>query len=475
MLLSIAWKNIWRKPSRSLVLIAAIAIGLAGGVFSVAVADGMMKQRNSDAINQQFSHLQVHTQSFNDNYKIKDSIPNVNNIVLQLNQREDIENISKRLKFLGMANSARSSQGAMIVGINPEDEKNVTTIYDCLIDSASSYLTNQSTNEIIISARAAQNLMLVYYEYTDNCEQNFIENKFDEDLLNKIKPIINISMRSKNSFKDSLRKYLSSEEYEKIADIIIRESVQYRLNKKIILRFNDVNGNLVDEAFKVVGIYKTNDAMFDNMNMFVNKDYIANLLNVPLTTCTEIAAITSDIKQTKIIVKQIRENNKSLLIQSYADLDPMSIYQSEFMGIMYNVIIAFILFALSFGIINTILMSVMERTKELGMVMAIGMKKGKVFMMILLESVLVSLTGGVIGMFFGIIASLYFGKVGIDISGYSDVMESFGIEAVMYPSLNFDFFVVMTILVILTGILSSIYPARRALKLNPAEALRSDA
>ena len=475
MLLSIAWKNIWRKPSRSLVLIAAIAIGLAGGVFSVAVADGMMKQRNSEAINQQFSHFQIHSQSFYDNLKISDSIPNAVDVVSQLKQRDDIVNISERLKFLGMANSARSSQGIMIIGINPEDEKNVTTIYDCLIDSTSSYLSAESTNEIIVSSRIAQNLMLVYYEYTDACANNLLENKFDKELLDKLQPIVNVSMRSKNSFKDSLRNYLTSEEYEKIADIIVSESTQYRLNKKIILRFNDIEGNLIDEAFKVVGIYKTNDAMFDNMNVFVNKKYITNLLSVSPVTSTEIAVITADIKQTKTIVEQVRTQNSKLLIQSYADLDPMSIYQSEYMGIMYNVIIAFILFALSFGIINTVLMSVLERTKEFGMVMAIGMKKGKVFLMILYESVFVSITGGVLGMIIGVAFSLYFGKVGIDISGYSDAMESFGIDAVMYPSLNIDFFVGMTILVLLTGILSSIYPARRALKLNPSDALRSDA
>ncbi len=211
------------------------------------------------------------------------------------------------------------------------------------------------------------------------------------------------------------------------------------------------------------------------MNVFVNKKYITNLLSVSPVTSTEIAVITADIKQTKTIVEQVRTQNSKLLIQSYADLDPMSIYQSEYMGIMYNVIIAFILFALSFGIINTVLMSVLERTKEFGMVMAIGMKKGKVFLMILYESVFVSITGGVLGMIIGVAFSLYFGKVGIDISGYSDAMESFGIDAVMYPSLNIDFFVGMTILVLLTGILSSIYPARRALKLNPSDALRSDA
>jgi len=475
MLLSIAWKNIWRKPSRSLVLITAIAIGLAGGVFTIALADGMLKQRNEEAINQQYSHIQFHNKEFYDNPKIKYIIPDAQNLINELQQDSYVQSVSDRLKFLGIANSARNSQGVMIVGINPDKEKEVTTIYDCMIDSSSSYITNESTNDIVISGKMAQNLMLVFYEYNENCRIELEAYNFKPELLDKLTPILDISTRSKNNFKDSLRKYLSSEEYDKFADMITEQSTQYSLNKKITLKFNDVNGNFVEEAFKVVGIYRTNDAMFDNMNVFVNKNYIAKLLNVPAETSTEIAVITTDIKKVKDISKDLKENHKDLLIESYIDLDPMSVWQNEFISIFYNVIIAFILFALSFGIINTILMSVMERTKEIGMIMSIGMKKSKIFAMIMLESIMVSLTGGVVGMIVGAAVSLYFSKAGIDLSAYSSAMESFGMNSVMYPNLSIDFFIGITILVILTGILSAIYPARRALKLNPSEALRSDA
>ncbi|MBN2892025.1 MAG: ABC transporter permease [Bacteroidales bacterium] len=475
MLLSLSWKNIWRKPSRSLVLIAAIAIGLAGGVFTIALADGMLKQRNEEAIKQQFSHLQIHHKDFYDNPKIKDSISDATELIASLYLRDDVVNLSSRLKFLGMANSARSTQGVMITGINPEEEMKVTSIYQCLIDSNSTYLSSESTNDIVISTKIAQNLMLVFYLFNDDCANALLEINFKQEVLDKLNPIKDISLRSKNSFKDSLRKYLNSEEYEKYADMLTEQSTQYSLNKKVILRFNDVDGNLVDEAFKIVGIYKTSDALYDNMNVFVNKKYIAELLGVSPETSTEIAIVTNDLTKAKQTTLELRDENKNLLIESYFDLDPMSVWQNEFIGIFYNVIIAFILFALSFGIINTVLMSVMERTKELGMVMSIGMKKGKVFMMIMYESVMVSLTGGVVGMIIGAAVSLYFGKVGIDISAYSSAMESFGLDTMMYPSLSLGFFVGITILVILTGILSAIYPARRALKLNPSEALRSDA
>lgn len=475
MLLSLSWKNIWRKPSRSIVLIIAIAIGLSGGVFTIALSDGILKQRNEKMIQQQLSHIQIHQEDFYNNPKIKDSIPNASEIVADLTKNPDIIAVSSRLKFLGMINSARSSSGVMINGIDPNEEKKVSTIYQYLIDSSSRYINPESTNEIVISTKIAQDLMLVYYQLNKSGEQALLDINFDPKILAKLKSIEDISMRSKNSFKDSLRNYLSSYEYDKYADMLTEQSTQYSLNKKIILRFNDSKGVLIDDAFKVVGIYKTQDAMFDNMNVFVNKNYIAQLLVVPSTSSTEMALITKDIKTVGSLKNQLVKKYKGVLIQSYIDLDPLSVYQGEFIGLFYNILIAFILFALSFGIVNTVLMSVMERTKEIGMIMAIGMKKGKIFSMIMYESIMISLTGGIIGMIIGATVSLYFEKVGIDVSAYASAMESFGIDTVMYPNLSLSFFISITVLVILTGILSAIYPAKKALKLNPSEALRSDA
>lgn len=117
-------------------------------------------------------------------------------------------------------------------------------------------------------------------------------------------------------------------------------------------------------------------------------------------------------------------------------------------------------------------MAVLERIKELGMLMAIGMNKIRVFGMIMLETVYLTLTGAVVGMLIGQGLIKFFGERGIDLAMYAEGFEAIGYGAVIYPEITLRFYFGVTMLVVATGILSSVYPAIKALRLNPVEATR---
>jgi ABC-type antimicrobial peptide transport system permease subunit len=164
-----------------------------------------------------------------------------------------------------------------------------------------------------------------------------------------------------------------------------------------------------------------------------------------------------------------------LEVVTWKNLLPDVAMLNDLVEVSMIVIMVIILGALGFGIVNTMLMVVLERVRELGMLMAIGMNKRRVFVMIILESVLLCLSGAVIGMAAGAVFIEIFGKKGIDLTAYAQKgMEAWGFNAVMYPTLSFKFYIMVTILVVLTGIAASAYPAWKALKLKPVDALRTD-
>jgi ABC-type lipoprotein release transport system permease subunit len=131
-----------------------------------------------------------------------------------------------------------------------------------------------------------------------------------------------------------------------------------------------------------------------------------------------------------------------------------------------------IMLALAFGIINTMLMAVLERTREIGMLMALGMNRIKVFTMILLETIFLVLAGTPVGVILGISTIAYTHQSGINLKQFSEAYSSLGYSTLIYPTFNARQFFLMLAMVIATAIIASLVPARRALKLKPAEAIR---
>jgi ABC-type antimicrobial peptide transport system permease subunit len=137
------------------------------------------------------------------------------------------------------------------------------------------------------------------------------------------------------------------------------------------------------------------------------------------------------------------------------------------------IITIIIMLALAFGIINTMLMAVLERVREVGMLVALGMSKFKLFFLILNETIFLTLAGSPFGLLFAWIAITYFNRKGMDLSAMGEeMMSSFGFTNVIYPEFPFDKVLEMLLIVVVTAVLSSLFPAIKALRLRPVEALR---
>jgi len=253
----------------------------------------------------------------------------------------------------------------------------------------------------------------------------------------------------------------------------IADKLKVRLRSKIVFTFQDVHGEMQSIAFRVCGIYKTTNGMFDEGNVFVRYGDVFDYTGLPADAVHEAAVRLPDLETCNVVAPQLKSLFPDMDVQDWKEMNPSLSMTMAYIDFFAVIILGIFLLALSFGIINTMLMAVLERTRELGMLGAIGMSKRKIFNMIMLETVFLTLLGGIIGVILGIAIVIPLTKTGIDFSFYmKDYFEDYGFSSIVYPILNAKMLVQTVILVILAGILSAIYPARKALKLKALEAIR---
>ncbi len=241
---------------------------------------------------------------------------------------------------------------------------------------------------------------------------------------------------------------------------------------KVVLNFQDFSNEITSGAFTVIGLFKTSNAQFDKTNAFIPKQKLQALLGKK-DIIHEIAIYLDNREATKKVADKLSSNlPDSYKVQTWRDIQPSLAYINDFNTQLLYFIMVIILLGLAFGIMNTMLMAIMERTRELGMLMAVGMSKNRVFRMVITETIFLSFQGGIIGILIGFGTVEYFGSQGISVAAFSEGLSSFGYGDKIFPFLALYNYPIIAGLVILTALLSSIYPAWKALKLNPAEAIR---
>jgi len=253
------------------------------------------------------------------------------------------------------------------------------------------------------------------------------------------------------------------------------EKLKLDIKSKLVLTFQDANGDIVSDNYKVCGIYRTTNQVYDEMNVFVKKTHLSSICGYDDNVSQEIAVLLKNNEQlteATAEIKALAGNNIS--VRTWKEISPDLGMMTDMMAQYSGYILLIILMALAFGIINTMLMAILERKKELGMMMAIGMNKAKIRIMIVWETIFLTFTGTILGMAIAQILVSYFGKVGIDLTMYSEGFEIMGYDAFLYPALNTGFYIQVVVLTVLTAFFSAIFPIRRAIKMNPAEVLRTE-
>jgi len=402
-LIKISWRNVWRSKLRSLVVILSVVFGILGGIIMIAMSYGLNEERMNNAVETYLSHIQIHNKLFREDYNIKHTINNLDNLENVLNQDERVVSYTKRIILNGMLSNSNGSYGIQIKGVNPETEKNVTNTHEKLIEGE--YFNSKRDNTILVGKKLADKLNL-------------------------------------------------------------------NLKSKVVITFQDEFNELTSLLYRVEGIFKSGNSRYDESNVFVKNLSITK--NLPsFSGIHEIPILLTDIELRSSVKKDLIQLSQNNIVETWDDISKDLAYANEMLAAVLYIFMMIILIGLSFGIVNTMLMAILERKKEIGMLMSIGMNRYKIFLMICFETTFLSM----IALPFGLISSYliveYYSVVGIDLSIVEAGLENFGVGTRLYLKVPQEQYVVVAIMVFMISIISSIFPSLRALKINPVEATKT--
>ncbi|HEY1061713.1 MAG TPA: FtsX-like permease family protein [Daejeonella sp.] len=398
-----AWRNIWRNKTRSIVIMLSIALGLFSGIAILSLYQGMMDSRVRTVIDAEVGHLQMHHPEFKNDYEPELTIKNGQQVLKSLISITGIKLAVPRSISTGMLSSASGSAGVQINGVIPVQEYLVSQLRKKIIDGK--VFDQEKKNQIIIGKKLADKLKL-------------------------------------------------------------------KIGSRLVLTFTDSSREIVSGAFRVCAIYRSDNSPLDERNVYVTMKALNSMLNIG-QSFHEIVLILVQDGNLDAFKEQLSRQFPDLKIETWQEVSPETNLLVKTTNQYSYIIMIIIMLALAFGIVNTMLMAILERTKEIGMMLALGTNRIKIFFLVLLETFILTFAGTPIGIFsaWGIIS--YFQKKGLDLSGMgNEMMNSFGFGSIIFPEFPADKILDVFLIVFLTALLSCLFPALKALRLQPVEALR---
>ena len=248
------------------------------------------------------------------------------------------------------------------------------------------------------------------------------------------------------------------------------ERLETDLGKRVVVMSQDPDNNVADRGFRIVGVYEAKLASLEEVFIYTGRATVQSLLKMD-GLVSEIAIRGPDYRDVEKLLTTVKNASPAgVEVLPWMELDS---YLGMMMGVMDGFVLVWIIvifLALSFGLVNTLMMAVFERVREIGLIQALGMRPTAILYQVLMESVMLLLLGLVIGNLLAL-ASILPLKDGIDISVVAQGMEMMGAGSMLYPALTIHDMVMANSVVIVLGLITSLLPAWRASQYKPVEAI----
>ena len=400
-LATLAWRNLWRNYRRTLIMLAAIVLGVWAMIFFSAMMRGMLDEMMHAGLRVLPGEVQIHHLEYRDDPSVVNSMSMPDGKLREALDSPPITAWTARVKVPGMISSERDNRGVQLLGVDPAGEIAFGFDPDTIIEGR--FLESPEDKGIVIGRKLADRL-------------------------------------------------------------------ETKLGKRVVIMSQNPDNEVADRGVRVVGIYKARLQATEELFVYVGRSTLQKMLGAG-DKVSEIAVTAGNYQEVDHWWPAIAvAAGPDLDTQPWMVLDDYLNSMLTVQGNMNVVIMIIIFLALSFGLVNTLVMAVFERVREIGLMMALGMRPQWVMYQVLLESLILLSLGLVVGNALAVATILPL-ESGIDISVVGEGLEMAGMGTVLYPSLALQDMMMSTAVVLILGLLASLLPAWRASRYNPIEAL----
>jgi len=404
-----AWRNIWRNPRRTALTVSAIAFASLLLVFMLSFQFGSYETMINTAVKIHTGHLQVQAAQYHEKNSIRLVVPDPVKVGRILDAVDNIAAYTFRAQAFSLVSSNRRTYGALVTGIDPRHEVAVSRLKSLVRQGA--FLAAEDIDQALVGRLLAKNL-------------------------------------------------------------------QISVGDELTLLGQGRDGSIAATVVTVKGIYSSGIDEFDRAS-----------LQIPLKTFQQVYSMGRAVHMVVIIARSLWDieplkkiiaadlpslhTPTPLVVLDWNELMPglrQSIEMDLVSGLIFYLLLVLVV---AFSILNTFLMAVFERTREFGVLMAIGTTPGRLTKVLLIESMTMTLAGILIGIGIGSLVTIYFQAHGFDVSGASELLSQFGITGRMYPRLSWISALSGPAAVLVITFLAALYPALKVRRMGPVQAMKA--
>jgi ABC-type lipoprotein release transport system permease subunit len=464
-----AWRNLWRNKRRTVITIASVFFAVFFALLMRSLQLGSYDHMFRNVIESYTGYIQIQNEEFKDNSTVDNAFEFTSEIRQILLKDKNVTDLVPRFESFALASSGPLTKGVLVMGIEPEKETLLSKINERLVSYRLSANVIDSLKRLDLPDQITSRLNLFKEESYSSASVLQLDLGITDKEASEVMPVI----KEIASFTNG---YISQGKQDALVGDRLAKYLKLNIGDTLVMIGQGYHGTTAAGKFRIAGIVRLPTPDIDNKIVYLPVDICQTFYNAPgmLTSVALNIKDDSDKKINRMIASLDKELLPPLRLLGWREMNELLINQMDADNKSGGIMVGILYLVIAFGIFGTVLMMTIERRREFGVLVALGMQKSKMAVIVSFEMFYIGLLGIICGIIIAAPSIIIGQNNPIRFSGeYAKIYESYGMEPVMpFMPISYYFLWQSVIVAAIIGI-AIIYPVRKIYKMKLTNSLKA--